>query len=276
MLTVLRARIDHESPESAIAFIDYNYLTWPEARGFARDGRAVGLIPVGVIEQHGPHLPLSTDCLIAAELARRVASAVVGPVIVAPVMPGGLSSHHVEFPGTVDLPEPIFKGALDAYVEGFLRIGISRVAIITGHGGNCAFLGRYEEEHADRGDLRLIAFDDIPRYIEATFAGARRGGLAPVACDAHAGVVETSQLLAIAPHLVRDFDGIEGYTEAAPDYLERVFDGVRSLSDTGILGAPAGATASAGEEILAALASELARWMAAGLDCELGAAAQLS
>lgn len=256
-------------------FIDYASLTWPEARRLADDERAVGLIPVGAVEQHGPHLPLSTDCLIATELARRTAAAVLDPVVVAPAMPGGLSSHHLGFPGTVDLAESVFKGALDAYVEGYLRMGISRIAILTGHGGNCGFLARFEEEHAERSDLRLIAFHDVPGYIEAMFAGARRGGLDPVACDIHAGLLETSQLLVIAPHLVRDFEGVVGYTAAEPDYLERMFGGLQALSDTGILGAPAAATAAAGEEILAALTAAHARWMATGLDCELGAAAHL-
>jgi creatinine amidohydrolase len=264
------------SEELGMSYVEYASLTWPEARRLAKDGRAVGLIPVGAVEQHGPHLPLSTDCLLGAELARRTAEALIDPVVVAPAVPGGLSSHHVEFPGTVDLSEQTFKGALDAYVEGYLRMGISRIAILTGHGGNCAFLGRYEEELADRSDLRLIAFHDIPRYLGAMFAGARRAGLDPVACDIHAGVLETSQLLVVAPHLVRDFVGVEGYTEAAPDYLEQmVSQGLHNLSDTGILGTPAGATAAAGEEILAALTSEHARWIASGLDCELGAAARL-
>jgi creatinine amidohydrolase len=229
------------------------------------------------MEQHGPHLPLSTDCLIAAELARRMAASLLEHVVVAPVVPGGLSGHHVEFPGTVDLPEPVFRGALDAYVAGFLRVGINRVAIFSAHGGNFGFLGRYEEEQAGRDDLRLIGYESFARYFEAMFAGARRGGLDPVACDAHAGVIETSQILAIDPQLVRDFDGIEGYVAAEPDYLETVLsDGLRSVSDTGILGNPAGATAAAGNEILAALASELSRWMASGLDCRLSAAARLT
>ncbi|MBS1677473.1 MAG: creatininase family protein [Actinobacteria bacterium] len=256
-------------------YVDYTSLTWPEARRLADDGRAIGLIPVGAMEQHGPHLPLSTDCLIGAELGRRTAAALVDPVVVAPVVPGGLSSHHVDFPGTVDLPETIFRGALDAYVDAYLRMGIARIAILTGHGGNAGFLGRYEEEQAGRDDLRLIAFHEVPRYLEAMFTGARRGGLDPVACDIHAGVIETSQILAIAPHLVRDFEGVDGYTEAAPGYLERLFDGMTALTDTGILGTPSGATAAAGEEILAALTAEHARWIAAGLDCELGATAHL-
>ena len=77
------------------------------ARGRALRGRRVlGLIPTGAVEQHGPHLPLATDSLVAAELGRRIAERLIEPVVVAPVIPGG-SAHHVGFPGTVTLTEEV-------------------------------------------------------------------------------------------------------------------------------------------------------------------------
>src|SRR5581483_3430977 len=107
-----------------------------------------------------------------------------------------------------------------------------------------AFLGRFQASHEAQDEPRVIGYDDLPAFLEAMFAGARRGGLDPAACDAHAGVVETSVMLAIAPQLVRDFAGIEGYTAAEPGFLDRALaDGLSSLTATGILGSPAGATA---------------------------------
>ena len=118
--------------------------------------------------------------------------------MVAPSLPGGLSTHHVAFPGTVTLPEDVFGGVLDAYVAAFERMGIRRVAIISGHGGNLGFLGRYEAAHAARGsDTRLIAHHDLQGYVDAMFAGARSEGFDPPATDVHAGGVETSQGLAL-------------------------------------------------------------------------------
>ncbi len=193
-----------------MTYVQMTGLTWPEAEALGA-ADALGLIPTGAVEQHGPHLPLGTDCFIAEALANRIAGALEEPVVVAPIVPGGLSTHHLAFPGTVTLPEAAFEGALDAYVAAFERMGIRRVAIFSGHGGNLGFLGRYETAYAERvTDVRLIAHHDFEGYVEAMFAGARDAGLHPVETDVHAGGVETSQGLALFGDLVRDFAEGEG------------------------------------------------------------------
>jgi hypothetical protein len=109
-----------------MSYVQMSGLTWPDAEALAQQD-VIGLIPTGAIEQHGPALPLATDCLIAEELARRIADRIDEPVVVAPSLPGGLSTHHIAFPGTVTLPEPIFEGVIDAYVEAFERQDIDDV-----------------------------------------------------------------------------------------------------------------------------------------------------
>ena len=256
-----------------MTFVDFSAMTWVDARRDGPKEDTIGLIPVAAIEQHGPHLPISTDFLIAQDLARRVAKALVETVLVAPVMPGGLSTHHIEFPGTVDLPETVFEGVLEAYVATFARMGVRAVAVISGHGGNWGFLSHYAPS---RSDVPVACHHDRLGYIEAMTLGARRAGLDPLPCDTHAGLVETSQILAIAPQLVRDFAGLEGYTANEPGFSQKVLEhGLRSLSDTGILGRPDGATATAGEEILAAIATYLAQWVADTLGCQMVAECRL-
>src|SRR3989442_2412304 len=80
--------------------------TWPEAARLARDPRSVVLLPLGAIEQHGPHLPLLVDWLGAEELARRIAphlSRAGYRPILAPALPYGLSTHAVSWGGPVSL-----------------------------------------------------------------------------------------------------------------------------------------------------------------------------
>ena len=245
-----------------MTYIAMTQLTWPEAEAVATHG-ALGLIPTGSVEQHGPHLPLGTDSFIAEELGRRIGLAIVEPVVVAPVVPGGLSSHHLAFPGTVTFSEDLFDGALDAYVAAFERMGIEKVAIFSGHGGNLDFLGRYEREHAASGSsVRLIAHHDLGGYVEAMFAGARVGGFEPVPTDIHAGGVETSQGLAAFPELVRPFDDVAGYTAAEEGWLERMLrDGMKSVSPSGVLGDVAPATEEAGERIFAQITDYLVGWI---------------
>jgi creatinine amidohydrolase len=94
-----------------VSFVALADLTWPDAGALADRDDVVGLIPTGALEQHGPHLPLGTDFLIAERLARAVAESVPVPVVVTPVLAAGLSDHHVAFPGTASCPRrPLAAG----------------------------------------------------------------------------------------------------------------------------------------------------------------------
>jgi creatinine amidohydrolase len=244
-------------------------LTWPEAEAL-KGRRVLGLLPTGSLEQHGPQLPLATDSLIAAELGRRVAERFAEPVVVAPVMPGGLSSHHLGFPGSLTLPEDVFGGAIRAYIEAFERMGIREVAIFSAHGGNFAFLERFAAEPAEQGtETRVIAYTDLDSYARAMFDGSRRGGVEPPATDLHAGAVETSQGLALFPELVRPYGAVVGYTAGEDGWLGRMqAEGMHAVSSNGVLGDPSRARPEAGEPIFEAITAELVRWIAAELGYE--------
>jgi creatinine amidohydrolase len=247
-----------------VTYVPLAECTWPEVEALGRQ-RVLGLIPTGAIEQHGPHLPLATDCLIAAELARLIADAFVEPVLVAPVVPGGLSDHHLAFPGTVTFTEDAFGAVLTAYVDAFTRIGIGDVAIFSGHGGNLGFLGRYADAHASRGSTtRVIAASDLAPYVAAMFDGARGAGVEPPETDVHAGAVETSQGLALFPGLVRPvYAETVGYTAAEDGWIDRLLaDGIHTVTPNGAMGDPSAAKAEAGDPINAAIADHLAQWIA--------------
>jgi creatinine amidohydrolase len=241
-----------------VTYVDLATLTWPEAEELGRT-RAVGLVCVAALEQHGPALPLATDTLIGAELARRVADVFVEPVVVPPTPWGGLSDHHVGFPGTVSLDEATLRGIVDAYVAALVRTGIRDVFVFSSHGGNFGFLTRLAEAYAGRDDVRLAVCDDRDGYFGTTFDGARRGGFEPPETDWHAGGIETSQGLHAFPELVRPFDGIDGYLAGEPGWLDRVLaDGIRAVSENGMLGSPRGANAEAGAAIFDALVELIA------------------
>ncbi len=244
-----------------MSYVELASLTWPEAEVLEKE-RAIGLIPTAALEQHGPHLPLATDSLIADVLGRQVAERIEVPVVVAPVLRGGLSTHHLAFPGTVSIAEAAFRDVILAYVEGLERMGVREIAVFSTHGGNFAFLGRLAAEHANPR-VRLVVYDDLMRYVDVMVAAARSVGLETSATDIHAGGLETSQALHAFPELVRSTEGVTGYTAAEEGWLEKIFvDGIRSLSESGVLGDPAGASAAAGAAIFDALADELASWIA--------------
>jgi creatinine amidohydrolase len=254
-----------------VTLIAMEELRWPEAEALRTQTDAVGLIPTGALEQHGPHLPLGTDFLIAEALARSVAEKLPVSVVVTPTLTAGLSDHHLAFPGTVSLSQETFRGWVDAHIAGLERIGIERVAVFSGHGGNFAFIGELAAEHTSRpGATRVIAYDDLFGLIRVMDAAARACGLEAPETDAHAGALETSVGLALFDALVGEHDGVEGYTAAEPGWTERIWaDGIAALTSTGVLGDPAGSSAKAGQAIFVALADELTGWIAREFDIPL-------
>ncbi len=245
-----------------MAYVAWSELTWPEAEAFGADARCTALIPLGALEQHGPHMPLATDSLIVEALARSVAERVDRPVLVTPVIPAGLSDHHTGFAGTVSLTSGSLESVLIAFLESFRRMGLRRCALITAHGGNFAYMGRFAELYSTE-ELTVSAFSDFSAYLVEMFAAATELGIEPPASDVHAGAIETGLGQHLFPGLIRPgWAEVEGLSDGSPDIVERVMvDGVRSVSATGVLGTPALATPELGAAVFERLSARIAGWL---------------
>jgi creatinine amidohydrolase len=238
------------------------HLRSPESAEVGALEDVIGLIPLGAVEQHGPHLPLATDAIIAEHLATEVAGRLPRPVVVAPVLSGGMSWHHLHFPGTVHLGKEVFSGFVRAYVDTMTKLGIRDILMFSAHGGNFALMGEIAAGYADSA-VRVVAYTDLRRYLEVMTKGAAEAGLNVPATDAHAGGLETSQMMfLLGEDLVQVPDDLEGcYAVPEPGWLDRLLnEGVHALSPIGVIGQPAGATAEAGRAIFAALVDELLDW----------------
>lgn len=242
-----------------MSLVDLRHLSSPQAAALARE--AIGVVMVGAVEQHGPHLPLGTDSFITNALVRGVADLVAVDVVAAPPVFVGRSDHHLTFPGTVSLPPDVMNGVLGAHVAGLVGLGLARVALFSAHGGNFAALGAFAEGY--RGPARVRAYADFGRFLAVMARAGADAGLVAPATDSHAGAYETSMVLALlGPGAVDDFSDVQGYTAAEEGWLERLQTGrIEDLSPTGVIGRPDGANAEAGRRILDALAAELADWM---------------
>jgi creatinine amidohydrolase len=233
--------------------------TSPEIDALPED--TVALISLGATEQHGPHLPLSMDTLLGEALAARVAAMLDAPVLVYSTIPCGLSDHHRDFAGTITVSDETLRGVVDAYVDSALRSGISRVAMLSGHGGNFAFLKAYRDRlRSDHPGLRVAAFVELGEMIAACGTAAVEVGLAWPECDAHAGLFETSAALhLLGADAVGDFRDVHGYIAAEPGWTDRFFrEGVSGLSEIGVIGDPRDASPAAGERFLEAIARVIA------------------
>lgn len=211
-------------------------LTSPEAGAVARSG-AVLAVPVGATEQHGPHLPLSTDTDIALALAERLAERVAN-VVVAPAVPYGASGEHEGFDGTISIGADAMHLLLVELVRSVWSV-FERVLLISSHGGNDGSVRLAQRQLGSEGrDVRVFF---------ATWQG-----------DAHAGRVETSLMLALDPRRVRIGAAVAGATDPIERLLPRLRrDGVRAVSPTGVLGDPAGATAAEGDRLLGRAVADL-------------------
>jgi len=194
------------------------------------------LIPLGATEQHGPHLPLNTDTLIATGVAEAVAAG-RSDVVVAPALPYGSSGEHSGFPGTLS----VGQAALQATVIELVRSadGFRDVTLLSWHGGNAEPVAR-----------AVAQLRDEQRLVHLWKPRVESG-------DAHAGWVETSLMLALAPALVRDERPV-GATQPVDVLLPRLRqDGVAAVSQNGVLGDARGAAADDGEALLEGFVAEI-------------------
>jgi len=213
-------------------------LTWEEAERQS-DGSVLA-IPLGATEQHGPHLPLSTDSDIALALAKAVSRE--RPLIVAPTVAFGSSGEHAGFPGTLSIGAEAMVSLLVELVRSASPT-FPRIILISAHGGNRRCVRQAEAQLREDGH-------DVRAFFPS-WSG-----------DAHAGRVETSLMLALAPDWVHLERAAAGNTSPLPEILPRlVAHGVRAVSANGVLGDPHGATADEGHALLRRAAAELTAFL---------------
>ena len=197
-------------------------------------GSPILVVPVGSCEQHGPHLPLHTDTVIATALARELAAR-RGDCVVAPPLTITASGEHHGFAGTLSIGNAAMA---DVLIELVRSADWSQgVVFVNGHGGNAAAMARAAETLARESRRLLVWWPSVA------------GG------DPHAGHVETSLMLALAPGEVRRDRAVAG---PVPAMAELVRSGVRPLSASGVLGDPTTASADEGRQLFAELAAQLA------------------
>ncbi|MCW2676640.1 MAG: putative Creatininase [Modestobacter sp.] len=207
--------------------------TWPELTG-----RPLVVVPLGAVEQHGPHLPLATDAVVAGSVAAAAVPALDGALL-APALPYGASGEHEGFPGTVSIGTEVLTALLVEYGRSAGRWA-GRLLVVNGHGGNLDALRRAVPLLRTEG--RDVAW----------FPCGVPGG------DAHAGRTETSLMLHVEPGGVRQALAEAGETAPIGELLPRLrAEGVRGVSPNGVLGDPAGASAEEGAVLLAAMVDRL-------------------
>jgi creatinine amidohydrolase len=216
-------------------------LTWTELRDLIRSGKTTIIVPIGGTEQNGPHMALGKHNLrvrhLSEKIARALGNALVAPVI-AYVPEGALEppTAHMRFPGTITIPEEAFEKTLEYAARSFKHAGFRDIVFLGDHGG----YQKDEKRVAERLDkewsaqsVRVLAIEEYYRASESEFGQLLKSkGYPEQEVGLHAGLADTSLMLAIDPRFVR---------------TDRLQPGAEQRSESGINGDPRRSSAELGQ-----------------------------
>jgi creatinine amidohydrolase len=234
-------------------------LTWPEVMRLPKD--VVAVLPTAAVEQHGPHLPLSTDTDINLGILARLGTLLApdAPVFALPLQAIGLSVEHIKFPGTITGSVETLLSLWTEIGESVARAGVKRLLLLNSHGGQPQLLDLVCRRLRNRVGMFAVACSwgrlGLPDGLIA--AGEQRHGI-------HGGQIETSLMMRLRPDLVRT-EQLRNYPSAWIAQQDRIAIlhpqgsvGVsQDLIRFGALGDASIATPELGEAILAHTAARL-------------------
>ena len=218
-------------------------ISWPEAREHLAAGKPI-ILPWGAYEQHGPHLPLSTDTVMAAELARRLAAHFGAWLL--PAVGYGDTANNAGFPGTLSLSFDTVRAILLDLCAALSRHGARRLILVNGDFGNQAPLKLAARQARQHHDISVLIVD----YPGLEQAAAELLETRPAAPGFyHADEFETSVMLATAPDSVR-MDRAEPEYPTLPPTYPALFAELDTISDSGVFGDPRPASAEKGRALV--------------------------
>jgi creatinine amidohydrolase len=233
--------------------------SWPELQRAIEDNALV-LIPVGTIEEHGKHLPVNTDCIIAEEVSKRVAEIMKEeiPILVMPTVWTGYSEKKMmKWPGTCRISVDTFMNLCFDLCSSLIQMGFRKIVLINGHGHNAEALRVVARKIADAYDVFITVTDvgTMASEIVPKIRKSVQGG------SIHGGEYETSLMLYLKPELVHmefatNKDIMRYHSKFYPG--DNFVGGLRVFwstwgiqeSKTGIYGDPTVASKETGEEIM--------------------------
>jgi creatinine amidohydrolase len=221
----------------------WDELSWPEVQETVAC-TPWALLPFGAIEEHGPHLPLGTDALVAGSLASRIAEA--ADLLELPVMPYGQVWSLEHFDGSLSVDDATLVALVLGVADGLQRAGVKGLVLLSAHLGNAAALKRATRALEERGGLPAIALT-----YPGLAAAAAQVRQAPESHPAimHADELETSIMLALHPAAVAMDRAVAEYPEY-PAHFDVGAVRWDTVSETGVFGDATAATTEKGELIV--------------------------
>ncbi len=241
-------------------------LTWPEVKDLDFD-RLIVVFPTGSFEQHGPHLPFTTDTDIVTAVAEGVEHALSDHVLLTPTLWPGLSTHHMHFPGTLDVPQKVYIWLITELGKSLTSMGAKKVFILNGHGGNDTPLrAALRELKSEVPDTQFV-FASYWSIAAKTIRDVRESEIGGVG---HACEMETSVMLHLHPSRVKvdravrdgskhtDVFRAADMQHARPVYFVQEF---YEMSESGVIGYPDLASAEKGKRFLDGIIAEVSAFV---------------
>jgi creatinine amidohydrolase len=221
-------------------------LHWPEVTKLDRE-KIVAIVPVGSMEQHGPHLPFQVDVLVSSRLAEDLEKKLPEILLVPPIWTG-VSAHHMDFPGSITLRAKVFMDVLHDICASLHHHGFRRIVLLNGHGGNRSSLEVLGQElFVELGlTVNTLAYWDLVPDLVKSLKKTKSSGMG------HSGELETSLMLHLAPHLVNQKDipqGVLGIDEPGPTTGIKRYVNMKEYSAEGVIGMPSAASPEIGEKL---------------------------
>jgi creatinine amidohydrolase len=224
-------------------------MNWIDIKKAIHDGFKTVIIGVGSTEQHGPHLPTQTDALIADVVVNLIVQKLKN-ALQAQTIRVGCSDHHLPFPGTISLKKSTLKEIIYDYIESLQKHGFENIIFIPTHGGNFNPIKEAVEEATEKySKIKIFGYTDLWGFVDAEDKIAAEFNITKEVAGAHAGEVETSQMLALAENLVERGRFQPGYLGVlGEEEVEMLFKkGMPSLTDIGVIGDPTKASKERGK-----------------------------
>jgi len=201
----------------------------------------VAVLPVGSLEQHGDHLPITTDTLVANLIAQEISATY--DLFLLPPVTFGCSHEHAALGATVSIRATTLYDVVNDIADSLRRSGVMKLVVVNGHGGNYVLSNVVQE--ANERDRRMALFPSRSDWDAARSAA----GMETIGHDdMHAGELETSLLLSSEPELVRASFGAADHD--ASDRPLLLTQGMKGYAPSGVIGRPALASAEKGKAAL--------------------------
>jgi len=242
----------------------YAEMTWPESNDAVKQGR-VAVLPVATYEDHGYHLPLDVDVVLATEICERAVARIPAEAVLIPAVTHGYSPHHMDFPGTITIRWDTFINYVKDVCLSLAHHGFTRILIVNGHGSNTAPLEMSARLTVVETEGRVLCASVNHWGVRKLREAGKQIRTSDFGGTSHAGEYETSLYLALRPDLVQMDKAVDERTPLPPSFQTDLLAGKRpdgsiatlmpywsSMSTSGVRGDATKATREKGERFLEA------------------------